>query len=416
MTSLLAGKRIVIIIEGISIPAYTKLWDMARALRDAGAEITVICPATLGAKPGFERLEDIDIHRHPLYEANTPYGFILEYAGAILFESWILLKILLRGKINVIHGASPPDLIFLLALPLRLFGVKFVFDHHDISPEMYEAKFRKRGWLHGLLKVMEYLSYRTCSLSIEPNKSYVDVALGRGGMKPENTVVVRSAPNLERIKPRSPNQLHRKGRDHLVGYVGVIEKQDCLELLLQAISTITAKRSDVQFAVIGDGTELERIKQLASALELDAFITFHGWIDSDEMLCEILSTCDLCVGPDGYSDYADWCTTIKILEYMALRKPMVLFDLKESRVSAGESALYAQPNDVDEFAANICRLLDDEALRHQLGDAGYRRIMNGMSWESQQEILIRAYAELLGRTATAAAPTSDGARAGDGQR
>jgi len=387
---------VVLVVEGISVPAYTKVWDTARALRDQGADVSVICPRSMGFTKARETLEGIDIYRHPLLEATTPLGFVPEYLHALGSELGLLARIARKRRIHAIHAVSPPDLVFLPALPFILAGSRFVFDHHDLNPEMFVAKFGRRGPLVGLLRLFEALSFQLASHSIAPNETSRDIAVGRGRMDPARVTVVRSGPDPRRLKIGPGNPAHRQGKAHLVGYVGLVEKQDCLDTFVEIVRRVLDRRSDVHFALVGDGTELAGVRRLAARLGVDDAITFHGWVSDGDLLSEILCTCDVCVSPDRPNEYTDRCTTIKTMEYMLLGKPIVQFDLREARISAGDSALYARNGDVHDFADRIDRLLDDEPLRREMGDRGRRRVLDGLAWEFQREALIELYADVLG--------------------
>jgi glycosyltransferase involved in cell wall biosynthesis len=307
------------------------------------------------------------------------------------------LKILFGRGFDVIHACNPPDTIFLIGGFYKLFGKKFVFDHHDINPELYEAKFGKRGFGHKLLTALERLTFRTADMVISTNESYRKIALTRGGVKEKDVFVVRSGPDLTRMKQVAPNPALKKGRKYLVGYVGVMGKQEGIDLLLQAVQLIVKHlgRTDIQFGLVGGGTELPAMRELAKKLDIDDYVTFTGRVPDAELL-EMLNTADICVNPDRANDMNDRSTMNKVMEYMALGKPLVQFDLTEGRVSAGEASWYARQNDVADLAQKMVSLLEDENARIHMGAVGRERIEHVLSWQHEAPRLLAAYEHLNG--------------------
>lgn len=386
-----AGKHILIIIENLPAPFDRRVWQEANTLRDNGAEVTIICPKMKGYTKSFECINDINIYRHYLpLEGSGPLGYLLEYSIALFFQFILSWYIFFQKKFQVIHACNPPDLIFITAMPFKLFGVKFVFDHHDINPELFVAKYNKKGFFYNLMILFERLTFKAADFSIATNESYKSIAIDRGGMPANCISVVRSGPDLNRLRLTDGNIKYKKGRDFLVGFVGVIGEQEGLDLLLEAVHKIvyTHKREDVQFAIIGGGTDLDRIKELSSSMKLDSFLDFYGRI-SDEKLVDILNTADVCVNPDKPTEMNNLSTMNKIMEYMSLKKPIVQFDLKEGRFSAEEASLYAK--DVHDFSNKILQLINNPALRCQMGDFGYQRVINELSWEKEKYHLISFY-------------------------
>ncbi|MBS0614013.1 MAG: glycosyltransferase family 4 protein, partial [Proteobacteria bacterium] len=358
----------------------------------------IICPKGKGHDRGFEVLEGIPIYRHPLpFEADGALGYALEYSWALLSEFYLSLKVLLRHGFDAIHACNPPDTIFLIGGFYKLFGKKFLFDHHDINPELYEAKFQRRDIFYRLMLLLERWTFAVADVSIATNESYRRIAVERGRMPPGKVFVVRSGPDLSRLQERPPNPELRKGRRYLVGYVGVMGGQEGVDLLIKAVHRIVhvEKRSDVQFGLVGGGTELAAMRALAVQLQVDDYVTFTGRAP-DEVLLEMLSTADVCVNPDVANEMNDKSTMNKIMEYMALGKPIVQFDLTEGRVSAQQASLYANRNDVADFAAKILQLLDDEPLRRTMGEFGRERVRNHLSWEHEVPHLLAAYDTLFG--------------------
>lgn len=388
---MLKGKHILIIVENLPVPFDRRVWQEANALKENGADVSVICPKMKGYTSGYEVINGIEIYRHPLpLEARGAIGYFMEYAAAVFWEILLSFRIYFKKRFHVIHGCNPPDLIFITALFFKLLGVKYVFDHHDINPELYFAKFGKKNLFYNILLLFERLTFLSANFSIATNESYREIAISRGKMKPQKVAVVRSGPDLRRMKITAGNAKYKKGRRYLVGYVGVIGEQEGLDLLLQVIKLIIDKRDDVQFAIIGGGTDLDKIKMMSDKLGLNQYVDFYGRV-SDELLLDILNTADVCVNPDKPTEMNNLSTMNKIMEYMALKKPIVQFNLKEGRFSAQQASLYAENNNIRDFADKIEILLNDEALRTKMGEYGYNRVLNELSWEHESIRLIDFY-------------------------
>jgi glycosyltransferase involved in cell wall biosynthesis len=392
------GRRVLIIVENLPCPFDRRVWQEARTLSAAGYLVSIICPKAPGYEKGFEQIDGIDIHRHRLpAEADGALGYALEYSVALAMEFWLSLKIFFGRGFDVIHACNPPDTIFIIGAFYKLFGKKYVFDHHDINPELYEAKFGKRGFGRSLLVALERMSFRTANLVISTNESYRRIAIGRGGKNPKDVFVVRSGPDLTRIKQVPAVPALKKGRRYLVGYVGVMGKQEGIDLLLQAVQFIVKhlSRTDIQFGLVGGGTELPAMRELAKQLGVAEYVTFTGRAPDAELL-EMLNTADICVNPDRANDMNDRSTMNKIMEYMALGKPVVQFDLTEGRVSAGDASWYARPNDVADLAQKMVSLLADESQRIHMGAIGRERVERVLSWQHEAPRLLAAYDNLLG--------------------
>ena len=390
--------RVLIIVENLPCPFDRRVWQEARTLEAAGYVVSIICPKAPGYEKSFERIDGIDIHRHSLpTEADGVLGYALEYSVALAMEFWLSLKVLFGRGFDVIHACNPPDTIFLIGGFYKLFGKKYVFDHHDINPELYEAKFGKRGLGRKLLVALERMSFNTADMVISTNESYRSIAIERGGKNPKDVYVVRSGPDLSRMKIVPANPALKHGRKYLVGYVGVMGKQEGIDLLLQAVQLIVhhLKRTDIHFGLVGGGTELPAMRELAKELGVAEYVTFTGRAPDAELL-EMLNTADICVNPDRANDMNDRSTMNKIMEYMALGKPVVQFDLTEGRVSAGEASWYARPNDVADLAQKMVALLNDENQRIHMGAIGRERVERELSWQHEAPRLLEAYEHLTG--------------------
>ena len=389
---LVPPRRVLIIVENLPVPFDRRVWSEATTLAQHGYEVSVICPRGPGASVPFEIIDGIHIYRHWLpAEGRGLFGYLAEYSVALFWEFVLSFKVLRTRGFDAIHACNPPDLIFLVGAFYKLrLGKRFIFDHHDINPELFEAKFERRGFFWRMMVLFERLTFKAADISIATNQSYRAIAIGRGRMSPERVFVVRSGPNLARVRLFPADAKWKSGRKFLVAYVGVIGEQEGLDLLLQAAKHVGARRDDVQFVIVGDGPELEQVKKLAAALELGDRVTFTGRVD-DATLFTILSTADVCANPDRPNAMNDKSTMNKIMEYMALGKPIVQFDLTEGRFSAGESSLYARNTEPGDFGELIVQLLDDPAARERMGATGRRRIADELSWEHEAPKLLAAY-------------------------
>jgi glycosyltransferase involved in cell wall biosynthesis len=394
--------RVLIIVENLPVPFDRRVWSEATTLRAAGHEVSVVCPKGRGAEKSFEIIEGIHVWRHNLpFEARGAAGYLLEYSSALFWEFVLSVRVWIARGFDVIQACNPPDLIFLVAGFWKIFfGVRFIFDQHDIGPELYEAKFGRRDFFWKMLCWFERQSFALADVSIATNNSYRDIAVGRGRMTPEKVFVVRSGPNLSRVSEAPPEVGWKNGHAFLVAYVGVIGAQEGLDLLLDAVVHIVCERGrrDVQFVVMGDGPELANIRALAQARDLDGFVTFTGRVD-DATLFTVMSTAEVCVNPDRPNAMNDKSTMNKIMEYMALGKPIVQFDLTEGRFSAQNASLYARCTDTADFGDRIVELLDDPVRRTAMGEAGCARVRDVLAWPHEAPKLAAAYAAALGENA-----------------
>jgi glycosyltransferase involved in cell wall biosynthesis len=394
----LTGKKILIIVENLPVPFDRRVWQESLALVGAGAEVSVICPKGKGYEADYEVLEDVNIYRHPVPEGDSASGYLREYATALFHESRLAWRIYFSRGFDAIHGCNPPDLIFLVALPFKLLGKKFVFDHHDINPELYEAKFNKRGFFWRLLFLFERLTFFFSDIVISTNESYRRIAIERGRKPAERVFVVRSGPDLRRVRILPVDPDWKKGRRYLVGFVGVIGNQEGIDLLLASVRYLVREmgRIDIQFVLVGDGPSRKRMEALSLEMGLGEFVTFLGRAPDDQLF-SVLSSADVCVNPDRVNPMNNLSTMNKILEYMVMKKPIVQYDVIEGRVSAAEASVYAKPNDPVDFAQKIVELLGDPAARERAGEIGRSRIENELSWAHQIPKLIRAYTTLFAR-------------------
>ncbi|WP_395730810.1 glycosyltransferase family 4 protein [Prosthecobacter sp.] len=385
--------RVLILVENLPVPFDRRVWQEACALRDAGHEVTVICPQMRGYTQPAEVLEGIQIYRHWITgEAGSLGGFIAEYASALWGELTCALKAWRRGGFDVIHLCNPPDLLFLVALPFKLFcGVKVIFDVHDLWPEMFEAKFGKRGLMYWAVRAAERCTLALADVVIATNQSVLSAVKQRGKLSEDRAFVVRTAPSRMHTAAQ-PDEALRAGRRHLVGYIGVMGNADGVDYLVRAADHVvkTRQRTDVQFLLMGSGAEHADLVALRDQLGLSEYLSMPGRV-SDEFLCRALRTIDLGVACDPINAYNDHCTMNKVLEYMAFAKPMVMFGTVEGRFSAGESAVYVMENSPEKLGDAILALLDDESRRQTLGAAGHARLSQELNWERSVVQLLAAY-------------------------
>jgi glycosyltransferase involved in cell wall biosynthesis len=390
--------HVLILVQNLPVPFDRRVWQEALALTEAGYKVHVICPATEDYPRHREVINEINIYRYePVLEARRSAGYLAEYSIAIFSQLRLALSIRRRYPVKIAHVCNPPDLLFLAVLPLLPLGCRIIYDHHDACPELMAAKGHSdRSLLVGITRLAERLTYRLATVSIETNESYKRIALGRGRMPSDRVFVVRSAPMATRFARARPDEKWRGGRKYLVAYVGVMGIQDGLDYLIDAARVIVQDRGqrDVRFVLIGSGPEFARLRDRVESLGLGEHVTLTGRLP-DEDLGSILMTADVCVNPDEANSLNDISTMNKVLEYMALGKPIVQFDLREGRFSAGAASLYATGNDPVSMADCITSLLDDHEMRTMLGEYGRQRFTTELSWEAQVPVLLAAYERAL---------------------
>jgi glycosyltransferase involved in cell wall biosynthesis len=387
------AQKILIIVENLPVPFDFRVWKEATSLHAAGYSVTVLSPRGRGYEQAYEVLDGIHIYRHPSpKEGNSPLGYVREYASALFWEFLYTWWIYLRTGFDVIQGCNPPDDIFLIALPFKLLGVKYIFDHHDANPELYLSKYGKRGALYHIQVWLEKLTYRVSDVVMATNCSYRHLAISRGGLNPQDIFVVRNGPDLRTFKAVPPISSLKYGKRYLIGYVGTMSIQEGLDILLDvALYIKNLGREDIHFTCVGGGPGLVGLRKMVEEKNLGDMVNFTGRIP-DQQLLEILSTSDVCVNPDKPCEMNEISTMIKIMEYMALGKPIVQFNLKEGRFSAQDAALYADNrNQVPDFAAKILWLLDNSEDRERMGEFGRKRVAEELAWDYSVEGLLAAY-------------------------
>lgn len=395
---MLSLHKILIVVENLPVPFDRRVWMEATTLQESGYQVSVISPKGKGFEKDYEVINGIHIYRHPLPpERSSVIGYIQEYTWSLTWEFRLAHRVWRERGFDVVHICNPPDLIFIVAGWFKLFrGVRVIFDHHDLNPELYEAKYGRRNSFYYLLRCAEFLTFATADMVISTNESYREVALARGRKKLEQVIIVRSGPDLSRFHSVPPNSIYRKDRKYLVGYVGVMGQQEGLDDLLRAVRHIVLKKGhqSTHFMLIGSGPVINQLKALAGELGINEFVEFTGRIPDNELL-ERLSTCDVCINPDPKTPFNDRSTMNKILEYMALGKPIVQTDLLEGRRSAAGASLYAKPNDEVDFAEKILELLANPELRQRMGVEGQRRMTEMLEWRHQMPRLLEVYERAL---------------------
>ncbi len=391
--------KVLIIVENLTVPLDRRVWQEARTLRDNGYTVSVICPVGGNYTKSYEQLEGIHVFRHPMpLEADGALGYLLEYGWALAWELALSIRVQAKVGFDVVQACNPPDLMFLIAGFWKyLFGKRFVFDHHDINPELYEAKFNRRGFFHKLLMKLERWTFRTADVSIATNETFKEIAVRRGGMSPSRVFIVRSIPDVTRFRRVEPNAALRNGRRHVIGYVGIMGAQDGVDLLIEAIADLVngQGRKDVGCVIVGSGTELPYLQRLAEERGVAEHVTFTGFL-SGEPLLRALSSFDIGVIPDPKNTYNDKISMNKAFEYMTLGIPFVQFDLIEGRKIAGGAALYASDNSPTDLARQVARIMDDEMLAAELAAEGRDRAKALLRWDDEAARLLAAYDVALG--------------------
>lgn len=387
------GRRVLIVVENLPVPLDRRVWLEASALTAAGYHVSVLCPMGHGWTKPYEEIEGVHIYRYP--EPPEAHSGAVAYAREYLHALWhwfrLAPKIRREQGFDVIQGCNPPDLIFLLALWYRLRGVRYLFDHHDVSPELFEAKFGKRGLLYKVMLLWERMTFATASVSIATNESFRAIAIRRGKMAPEDVFVVRSAPRIEKFEIRPPVPAWRRAGT-MIGYVGVIGQQEGMDLLVAAADHLirVLGKTDVHFAIVGFGPHLPEVQADVVRRGLQDHFTFTGALYGDDLLA-VLNSADIGVSPDPRNAMNDISTMNKIMEYMTLEKPAVQFDLTEGRASAGDASLYAAANDPVDFAAKIAWLIDHPEEGRAMGRKGRQRVVEKLSWDHSIPPLLAAY-------------------------
>jgi glycosyltransferase involved in cell wall biosynthesis len=405
--------RALILVEDLPVPFDRRVWSEATTLRAAGWRVTVVCPKGEGARRWHERIDGVEIFRYPL--PTTAAGMaahMAEYMVAMP-ASLILALLAWRGRrFDVVHACNPPDFFFPIGRLFRALGSAFIYDQHDLAPEVYVAQGgRKGGPVHRFLRWCERATYRSADAVIATNQTYRRFAIERGGVPAEHVHVVRSSPDPKRIFPMEPDPALKDGHRFLVSYLGTMGPQDGVDLFVEAARTVSAAMpGQVRFVAMGGGNQLDALRQLVRDQGLADQVEFTGRIP-DEQVRRTLASSDVAVSPDPANDFNEYCTMNKTLEYMAMGVPVAAFDLEETRFSAGEAAVYARPNDPTALGRAVIELLGDQEKRAAMGRIGRERITGPLSWEVSARALLGAYADAMARrhrsSQPVAAPSDD---------
>jgi glycosyltransferase involved in cell wall biosynthesis len=394
--------RILIIVQNLPVPFDRRVWLECQALTAAGYSVSVICPKG-PEDPSEAVIDGVTLYKYRPYAPGTSKAtFVGEYLYSFAATAWLTAKAWRRGRFDVLQACNPPDIFWPIGIALRLLGVRFVFDHHDLCPELYESRFDRRSWtLHRALLALEWCTHRSAHHVIVTNESYRQIALTRGGKQDRDVTVVRTGPDLDRLRPGPVDPQLRRGRQHLVTYLGVMGPQDGVDLAVRAAGHIVheLRRRDISFTLIGSGDSFTQLVALRDELDLEDHVEFTGRV-SDETVARILSTTDVGLCPDPKNPLNDLSTMNKTMEYMAFAVPIVAFDLRETRVSAGDAAVYALPNEVADLAQMVVELIDDEPRRRSMGALGRTRVVDKLAWTHQRGHYVGVYDELTHRVPT----------------
>lgn len=393
------------LLENNPYPQDGRVRREAMALVMAGYAVTVIAPGAKGQRLQ-ERVDGVRVCRYRTPpESDGALGYVLEYGYALVAAVVLSVMVYVRWGFAIIHAHNPPDIYVLVAALFKPFGVRFVFDHHDLSPEMYQARFGKssRRMVHRALLFFERLTFQSADHVISTNDSYAAIASERGGVPSESITVVRNGPDPARVRLLPPDDALRAKASFIIGYVGEMAPQDGVDYLIRSLAVLESDlgREDFFSVIIGSGSDVPRLRVLARDLGLEEKVWFAGQINDPDRLMTLLSTTDICVAPDPSNPYTDRSTVVKLAEYMALGKPIVAFDLPEHRRTAGDAATYATPNNEEEFAKEIAMLMDDPERRDRMGAIGAERVARELAWGHQAARLLEAYASVLGNVTEA---------------
>jgi glycosyltransferase involved in cell wall biosynthesis len=399
--------RILIIVQNLPVPFDRRVWLECQALLSEGHQVAVVCPKGDG-DPSYQVIDTVELYKYrPYAPGGSKAGFIAEYAYSFLATAWLTLKARRSGRFTVMQACNPPDIFWPIALALRAIDrTRFVFDHHDLCPELYESRFPHGPKLpYKMLRALERRTHRTADHVISTNGSYRDVAVNRSGKPAGDVTIVRTGPDPDRLRRGEPSAELRRGRRFLAAYIGVMGPQDGVDIVVRAADIVVHQlgRQDIAFTLIGKGDCFDELVALRDELGLAGHVEFTGRAP-DELVARILSTADVGLSPDPKNPLNDVSTMNKTMEYMAFELPVVAFDLRETRVSAGEAGTYVTPNDVGEYARAIVKLVDDESRRSRLGKLGRERVEQELAWSHQQRAYLGVYQHLIaGRTAAARA-------------
>ena len=397
----------VIVVENLPVPFDRRVWQEAQALHRAGWTVSVICPTNDHFPKPFEVIDDIAIYRHPLPpEGRGALAYVREYSTALFHEFRLLFKVHRERGFSIIQACNPPDLIFLAALPFMLTGKRFIFDQHDVSPELFVVKFGNKGVLYRALMFFERMSYAMADYVITANATFKDIAISRGGKAHSKVEVVYGVPDRKRIHRVEPEPGLRGGRKFVLGYLGIINEQDGVEHLVRAVVHLVKVSGfrDFRAVVVGSGPALELVRALACSLEIEDFILFTGYLNGESLLAHI-SAFDIGVIPDPLNEANDLMSMNKVFEYCALGIPTACYPLKETKRLLGEAGVYAPSLDPAGLAEACLNLMSDESLRACSAAAAAKLSAETFLWENEARKYVATYERALCSTAALSAPT-----------
>jgi glycosyltransferase involved in cell wall biosynthesis len=391
--------RVLIIVQNLPVPFDRRVWLECQALVSAGYQVAVICPKGDG-DPGYAVVDTVQLHKYrPYAPGGSKASFVTEYVYSFLATAWLTLKARRSGRFAVLQACNPPDIFWPIGLLLRaLDGTAFVFDHHDLCPELYESRFPHGPRLaYRVLRALERRTHRSADHVIATNESYREMAITRSGKSPADVTVVRTGPDPLALVRHEPRPELRRGRRYLAAYIGVMGPQDGVDIIVRAAAMVVHDlgREDIAFTLIGSGDCFDELVALRDSLALAGHVEFTGRAP-DSQVSDILSAADVGLSPDPKNPLNDLSTMNKTMEYMAFELPVVAFDLRETRVSAGDAAVYVTPNDVRAYAAAIVQLIDDEPRRARLGKTGRARVEQDLAWSHQERAYLDVYRAIVG--------------------
>jgi len=399
--------RVLIIVQNLPVPFDRRVWLECQALTAEGYQVTVVCPKGKG-DPAYEVVSGVPLYKYrPYAPGGSKAGFITEYAYSFLATAWLTFKARRSGRFAVLQACNPPDIFWPIALVLRaLDRSRFVFDHHDLCPELFQSRFPDVPALpYRGLRALERRTHRTADHVISTNDSYRDIAITRSGKPAADVTVVRTGPDPGHLRRGEPSPELRRGRRFLAAYIGVMGPQDGVDIVVRAADIVVNRlgRRDIAFTLIGAGDCFADLVALRDELGLAGHVEFTGRAP-DELVGRVMSTADVGLSPDPKNPLNDVSTMNKTMEYMAFELPVVAFDLRETRVSAGDAAVYVTPNDEERYARAIAALMDDEPRRLQMGKRGRVRVEQELAWSHQRRSYLGVYRDLTGGPAETTRP------------
>jgi len=391
--------HVLFIVENNTVPPDIRVWREAKTAKRSGCKVSIIAPANNFYRKRYEILEGIEVYRHPSIEHNGGMLYqVLEYINAFIWEMYLSIKVFIKRPFKIIHAANPPDNVFIIALLFRIFGVKFIFDHHDLSPELFNYKFNgSKAIVYRFLRLMEKLSCKTADAIISTNSSFENHVVKIHKVKRKKVYIVRNDPEVDFLPKPKNEKSKNNGKPVNLLYVGKINVQDGVDLLIKTIKILTYQldQKEIKCTIIGNGDAFQRVKLLSDRIGVRSYIDFTGYIYDRLVVKQYINDADICIEPAPYSEVNAQSTFIKIMEYMASGKPVVAFDLDETKASLGDAAILVEPGNLQKFAHALQSLIMDPQKRLSIGRMGRERIVKQLNWENASNMLTTVYANLL---------------------